>query len=259
LFNLNSVRIIICGAKNRLGCRCLIMHKKRDPIKKFLPVAGVAIIAVLLSAYFAISNARTIAFSGNGVRMTSYLNPEASPPSGDFRQYGDEGLGVGKFLVANRKLKDPHFVRTIVLLVNYSYRGAVGLIVNRPTKAKLNDMFPNVKGLQKVSDKLFFGGPVNMNQITMIIQSSSGPEESGKIFDHIYISNSLTLLEEMIEKKKPDQRFRLYAGYAGWGPGQLESEIARNDWRILKGNPDIIFNNAPDQMWQKLVPENMTI
>jgi putative transcriptional regulator len=235
----------------------LVMLRKRDVVNKF-PVIGIAIIAVLLSAYFALSNTRTDASPGNVVR-SSYMNPEALPPSGELRGDGPEGLTVGKFLVANKKLTDPHFARTIVLLLSYGYRGAVGLIVNRPTDAKLNHVLPNVKSLQKSTDKLFFGGPVNVNQITMIIQSSIKPEKSGKIFDHIYVSNSLGLLEQMIENKKPDQRYHLYAGYAGWGPGQLESEIARNDWRIIKGNPDIIFNNTPDQIWQKLVPQNMTI
>jgi len=233
------------------------MHKKRDLVNKLL-VISIPIIALLLSVYFAIPNANTAVSSGHAMRA-SYLNPEALPPSGDFHGYGDEGLSVGKLLVANEKLKDPRFARTVVLLVNYGYQGAVGLIVNRPTDTKLNHVLPNVKGIQKSGDKLYFGGPVGMNQITMLIQSTSKPEESGKIFDHIYASNSLTLLEQVIEKKKPDQKFRLYAGYAGWGPGQLEAEIARNDWRIFKGNPDIIFNNAPDQIWQKLVPQNMSI
>jgi len=241
-----------------LGCHGLTMYKKRDLINKLLPAVSIPIIAVLLLAYFAISNARTNASSANAVR-TSYLNPEAPPPAGDFHGYGDESLSAGKFLVANKKLRDPHFARTIVLLVSYSLRGAAGLIINRPTDAKVNQVLPNVKGLQKSTDKLFFGGPVSMHQVTMIIQSANKPEESTKVFDDIYVSDSLTLLEQMTEKKKPDQRFRLYAGYAGWGPGQLESEIGRNDWRIVKGNPDIIFNNAPDQMWHKLVPENMSI
>lgn len=234
------------------------MRKKKDFINKLLRVISILIIAILLSAYFAISNVNTPVSSGRAVSV-SYLPPEAPPSSGDFHRYGDESLSAGKLLVANEKLKDAHFARTIVLLLNYSYRGAAGLIINRPTDTKLYHVLPNVKGLQKSTDNLYFGGPVAMNQITMIIQSPGKPEESAKVFDHIYVSNSLTLLEEMIEKRKPDQKFRLYAGYAGWGPGQLESEIARNDWRILKGNPDILFNNAPDEIWQKLVPQNMSI
>lgn len=236
------------------------MYKKRDFINKLLPVVSIPIIAILLSAYFAISNINinTPVFPEHAVSV-SYLTPEAPPSSGNFHRYGDESLSAGKFLVASEKLKDPHFAKTIVLLVNYSYRGAAGLIINRPTDTKLHHVLPNVKGLQKVTDNLYLGGPVAMNRITMIVQSSGKPEKSDKVFDDIYISNSLTLLEQMIENRKPDQRFRLYAGYAGWGPGQLESEIAKNDWRILKGNPDILFNEAPDKIWQRLVPQNLNI
>jgi putative transcriptional regulator len=233
------------------------MHKRNDSIRKLLLI-GIPIIAVLVSVYFAISNADTPVPSRHALSV-SYSTPEAPPSSGDFHRYGDESLSVGKLLIANEKLKDPHFAKTIVLLVNYGYRGAVGIIVNRPTDTKLNHVLPNVKGLQKSTEKLYFGGPVAMNQITMLIQSPGKPEESGKIFDHVYASSSLTLLEKMVEKKKPDQKFRLYAGFAGWGPGQLESEIARNDWRIFKGNTNIIFNNAPREIWQKLVPQNMSI
>jgi putative transcriptional regulator len=234
-----------------------MMRKRIDFVHKLL-VISIPIIAVLLLTYFVVLGEGTTMTPGNALRA-SYLNPEVLPPSGEFHGYGYEGLAVGKLLVANERLKDPHFARTIVLLVNYGYRGAVGLIINRPTDTKLSHVLPNVKGIRKSSEKLYFGGPVGMNQITMLIQSASRPEEAGKIFDHIYASNSLTLLEQMVEKKRPDQKFRLYVGYAGWGPGQLESEIARNDWRIFKGNPDIIFNNAPDQIWQKLVPQNISI
>jgi putative transcriptional regulator len=242
-----------------LGYRGFKMYRERDFINKLLLVISISIIAILLSAYFTILDVNTPVSPEHAVSV-SYLIPEAPLSSGDFHRYGDESLSAGKLLVANEKLKDPHFARTIVLLVNYSYRGAAGLIINRTTDTKLHHILPNVKGLQKSTDNLYFGGPVAMNQITMIIQSPGNkPEESAKVFDHIYVSSSLTLLEQMIEKRKPDQRFRLYAGYAGWGPGQLESEIARNDWRILKGNPDILFNNAPDEIWQKLVPQNMSI
>jgi putative transcriptional regulator len=233
------------------------MYKKSNFIHNFLFIS-IPIIAVLLSAYFAISDAGNITTSGHTTR-SSYLNPEKLPPSGDFHGYVDEDLSIGKLLVANEKVRDPRFMRTVILLVNYGYRGAAGLIVNHPIDMKLSHVLPKVKGIGKSNEKLYFGGPVGMNQITMLIQSENEPEESGKIFDHIYGSKSLALLEQMIEKKKPDEKFRLYVGYAGWAPGQLESEIARGDWRILKGTPDIVFNNAPDQIWRKLVPQNMSI
>jgi putative transcriptional regulator len=230
--------------------------KKRQIANKLLLIISLLVIAVLLPAYFAISALNSPLSSRH---TATYLNPEVSLSGGDGHTYGGESLSAGKFLVANKKIKDPRFARTIVLLINYDRRGAAGLIINRPTGAKLNHVLPDAEQLSKVTDTLYFGGPVAMNQVTMVIQTSSKPEESIKVFDDIYVSSSLTLLEEMTANRKAGQRFRLYAGYAGWGPGQLEAEIARNDWRILEGNPDIVFSEAPDEIWQKLVPHHITI
>jgi putative transcriptional regulator len=228
------------------------MHRKKDFINKLPAVVGLSIIVIVLSAYFAIPNGNTLV-SPARIMPASYLTP---PPSRNFHTYEDKSLSAGKFLVASEKIKDPRFAKTIILLINYDYRGAVGLIINRPTETKLLHALPNVKGIQKATDNLYFGGPVAFDRITMIIQSPAKPEEAERLFDDIYISNSLNLLERIIEDRKPDQRFRFYSGYAGWRPGQLESEIARKDWIILKSDPDVLFDKAPDKIWQRLVPQN---
>ncbi len=194
------------------------MYIKKDLINKLPAVVSLSIIMLLLSAYFAIPNGNTLVSPERIVRA-SYLMP---PSLKDFHTYKDQSLSAGKFLVASEKISGPRFAKTVILLVNYDYRGAVGLIINRPTETKLLHVFPNVKGIQKATENLYFGGPVAFNQITMIIQSPRKPEASEQVFDDIYISKSPNLLERLIENRKPDQRFRFYSGYAGWGPGQLE-------------------------------------
>ena len=233
----------------------LTMHRNKNFLNKLLVVVSLSIIVILLSAYFAVPNCNT-QVSPERIASASYLSHEAPPSLRNFHRYRDQSLSAGKFLVASEKIRDPRFAKTIILLVKYGSQGAVGLIINRPTDARLSHVLPNVKGVQQATDSLYFGGPVALNLITMIVQSPSKPEESVKLFDDIYISDSLKLLERTIVNRKPDQRFRLYSGYAGWGPGQLESEIARNDWSILKSDPDILFDKAPDKIWQKLVPQN---
>ncbi len=229
-----------------------------DFINKLRAVVGLSIIVILLSAFFAISTGNTLVFPGRTM-SASYSTDETPPPLKNFHGYKDQSLSAGKFLVASEKIRDPRFANTVILLVNYDFRGTVGLIINRPTETKLSQVLPNVKGIEKAPDNLYLGGPVAFNQITMIIQSQCKPENSEKVFDDIYISKSITLLEQIIENQKPDQRFRLYIGYAGWGPGQLESEIARNDWLILKSDPDILFDKSPDKIWQRFVPQNISI
>jgi putative transcriptional regulator len=234
------------------------IKEHKDSINKLLAVVSLSIVVILLSAYFAIPNGNALVSPDHTVSAL-HLTHESPPALRNFHKNNDQSLSAGKFLVASEKVKDPHFAKTIILLVRYDSLGAVGLIINRPIEKRLLHVLPNVKGIQKALDNFYFGGPVASNQITMIIQSSSKPEESDKVFDDIYISKSLTLLEQIIENRKPDQRFRLYFGHAGWGPGQLESEIARNDWIILNGDPDSLFDKAPDKIWQRLVPKNMNI
>jgi putative transcriptional regulator len=230
----------------------------KDFINKFPAVIGLSIIVILLSAFFAISTGNTLVSPGHAV-SASYSTYEALTSLRNFHDYKDQSLSAGKFLVASEKIRDPRFANTVILLVQYDFRGTIGLIINRPTETKLSQVLPNVKGIEKAPDNLYFGGPVAFNRITLLIQSPGKPENSKNVFDDIYISNSLTLLEQIIENQKPDQRFRLYSGYAGWSPGQLETEIARNDWIILKGDPAILFDKSPDKIWQKFVPRNISI
>jgi putative transcriptional regulator len=229
----------------------------KDLINKLPLVVGLSIIILLLSAFFAISIGNTL--SPERAVSISHSPYEAPPSFRNFPGYKDQNLSAGKFLVANEKIKDPHFAKTVILLVKYDFQGAMGLIINRPTDTKLSQALPNVQGIQKSPDNLYFGGPVAFNRITMIIQSQGMPDNSEKVFNDIYISKSITLLEQIIEIQKPDQRFRIYIGYAGWGPGQLETEIARNDWNIMKIDPDILFDKSPDKIWQRFVPQNISI
>ena len=231
------------------------MHRKIYFIKRLLPIVNASISAILLLPFLTLSPVDT-PISAQSAASVAYPSPESPQMSG---RHTDERLSAGKLLVASERVKDKYFARAIVLLINYSDKGAVGLIINRPTETRLHALMPTVKGLQKATDKLYFGGPVSMSQITMVLQSKSKPDESEKVFDDVYISGSLTLLEQMSDNRTPGQRFRLYAGYAGWAPGQLEAEIARNDWKILKGDVDILFNKSPEEIWQRLVPQNMTI
>lgn len=235
--------------------RDLMMQRKRYFIYRLLPIVNISIITILLLPFLTLSPVDT-PVSAQSPESVSYLSPQILRHA---EKYADDRLSAGKLLVASEKIKDKNFAKTIVLLVRHSDKGAIGLIINRPTATRLHALLPTVRGLQNAPDKLYFGGPVSMSQITMVFQSSSKPEESMNVFDNIYISGSLPLLKQFSENRMPGQRFRLYAGYAGWAPGQLESEIARNDWKVLEGDANILFDKSPEEIWQRLSPQNMTI
>jgi putative transcriptional regulator len=163
------------------------------------------------------------------------------------------GLAKGKFLVARKQLRDPNFSETVVLLLEYDRNGALGLVINQPTEVKLSTVFPDIKGLQQRTDTVFIGGPVARRQLLLLIRTDNQPEESRHVFDDIYVSTSRVLLQRMIEKANAREKFRVYAGYAGWAPGQLDREVSRGDWHILQADAETVFDKAPSEIWPELI------
>ncbi len=174
-----------------------------------------------------------------------------TPPS--IRYKFDWEPAKGKFLVASERIRDSIFTETVIFLVDYSPRGAMGLIVNRPADTRPFQLFPEIKRLERMPDYIYIGGPVERNQLLMLIRSGTQTEGTQWIFDDIYISASRAVLERMVNAPGAGEEFRLYAGYAGWAPGQLEREIMRGDWHIIKGDAEVVFNNAPLELWQKIM------
>jgi putative AlgH/UPF0301 family transcriptional regulator len=139
----------------------------------------------------------------------------------------DRKLARGKFLVAARKLKDPKFFQTVVLLIRYDQNGAMGVIINQPTEMKLSKVFNEIKELHKRSDTIFLGGPVMRNQLMMLVRTVVRPEGSLRVFQNVYVASPFKLIEKIIKNEEKGERFRVYAGYAGWARGQLDRESKR--------------------------------
>jgi putative transcriptional regulator len=165
-----------------------------------------------------------------------------------------EELAKGKFLVASRQLQDPNFRETVVLLIEYGLNGAMGVVINRPSAVKLATVFPDIKELKQRNDTVYIGGPVAVNQILMLIRSPKAPEDATVITSEVYISSSWEVLERMMKKKATkEESFRLFAGYAGWAPSQLDFERTREDWYVLKADAEMVFSQNPSQIWPELI------
>jgi putative transcriptional regulator len=159
----------------------------------------------------------------------------------------------GKFLVAARKLIDPNFMQTVVLLIDYDQNGAMGVIINRPLEMKLSEVFKDIKELQKRADTVFSGGPVMRNQLLLLVRTDARPEGSLRVLQDVYVASQLKLIGQMIKNEEKGDRFRVYAGYAGWGRGQLDQEVKRGDWHILAADADTVFNKESSQIWPELI------
>ncbi len=165
----------------------------------------------------------------------------------------DLELSKGKFLIATNKLSDPRFQQTVVLLIHYARQGSMGLIVNHPTDAPVSEAIEDVPSLDKLHDPVFIGGPVDLSLISFLLLSHDPPEGALRIFDHLYYSNSKDVLEEQIDSLGSGKRMRVYAGYAGWGSGQLETEIMTGHWFVWHADSEIVFAPSPKKVWQEMI------
>lgn len=191
------------------------------------------------------------------------------------------------FLLAMPQILDPYFRHSVVLLVHHdAVEGSLGFIVNRPTELKLKDILEDLEipWQSEESPFAFFGGPVRPEVGTLLFldreqldregqdreQVERKPAGRGPVFGAgaaeghdgdegddpldrqicpgVSASQNVSDLEKL--EARPDGSFRLYLGYAGWGEGQLEHEILRNDWLIAPVLTDLIFSGSPDEAWR---------
>lgn len=162
----------------------------------------------------------------------------------------------GMFLIASRQLVDPNFSESVVLLLEYDAKGALGLIVNRPTGVQLTDLLPEVNELKERTDVVYVGGPVAKNRIVLLMRSQQHPADSGRVFANTYVSSSMETLKQAVALTRDGATFNAYVGYAGWGPGQLDGEVSRGDWHITPAEEAIVFDRASEDIWPELIEKN---
>ena len=159
----------------------------------------------------------------------------------------------GRLLVAQRQLQDPNFVKSVVLLLESDASGAVGVVVNRPSRIDLRKLLPDLEPGADHPEHLFLGGPVGRFQLLLLVRSSSPPAESLRVFADVYVTASREALQQALRAKDSSARYRLFAVYAGWAPGQLEAEIARGGWRLVDGDAERVFASDRGRVWDELM------
>ena len=156
-------------------------------------------------------------------------------------------------LLSMPQLQDPNFARTVVLLCDYGPEGAFGLVINRPTDVPASAMVrlePPVVGGNDMP--LWIGGPVEPQRGWILLSEEPPAAEFKFIREGLYLSTSQLLLREVLEAR-PAPRARVIAGYAGWGPGQLDDELAQSAWLMGDVDLDIVFDTEPGAMWEAAI------
>jgi putative transcriptional regulator len=152
-------------------------------------------------------------------------------------------------LVARAELPDPNFADSVVLVMNNLGPAPVGLIVNRPTRISVSQLFPDLKRLAQLPDKLYFGGPVAIESVWFLVRAATPPEHAIQACDGIYLSANRALLLRLLGRDKPMDGLRIFIGHSGWAPGQLEGEIAGGDWKLERAESETIFSGKSDHPW----------
>jgi len=159
---------------------------------------------------------------------------------------------VGTLLVASPALEGSGFSQSVVLLIQHDENGTMGLIINQPTQTSAVEMLPKLKSLQSYTGKLYIGGPVAPWGVIMLVQGDDAPENAYPVIEGIYSSGDQTLLQELSNAAAGDARVRLYAGHAGWLPGQLDAEILRGSWLVIPAKRELVFSKTPLELWESL-------
>ena len=152
-------------------------------------------------------------------------------------------------LVARPQLPDPNFADSVVLVMNNLGPGPLGVIVNRPTQIAVAELFPDLKRLALLHDKIYFGGPVEIRSVWFLIRAAKPPGHAIRACDGIYLSADRDLLLRLLGRDKPMDGLRIFIGHSGWTPAQLEGEISRGDWTVRRAESDAIFHGKSEHPW----------
>ncbi len=214
-------------------------------------VRGVRVMSLLLVLAGFVFGAVPAPFCTAGSRMQ---NGSTAPVALERR--GETRLSAGTFLVASRGMRDPRFLQSVILMVQHDRSGSAGIVINRPSEMRVEHLFPGRE--TKLGDErfVFQGGPVAMQDMIGLLRLHQGVAGAKRVFGSVYLTTSRHSLEQVIDRRLADDRFRVYAGYAGWASGQLEAEIAHGQWKVMPADAIHVFDTPPDEIWTDLMRDS---
>lgn len=157
----------------------------------------------------------------------------------------------GQLLLDGGKLNGSFFHRTVILLCQHDPEGAFGLVLNRSTDNKVGEMVVADLPEPLKSQTLYLGGPVQPTTLSFLHADAFIPEAN--VMPNLNLGHSLESLVELGESFSSTQQLRIFAGYAGWGPGQLEDEMRRKAWLVHPASIDVIFTADPPNLWRHVL------
>jgi putative transcriptional regulator len=174
------------------------------------------------------------------------------------RLHGGHGTGYktgidslrGQLLIAGATLPDPNFARTVVLICQHSEEGALGLVLNRRGELVIGDVAPELAELVGEEAVIDSGGPVQPDALLVLGEFEDASYAGLAIVGAVGLVGDGSEIADLVGVTR---RTRAFAGYAGWGPGQLDAELERDDWFVAPAGVDDIFDPDADELWRRVL------
>jgi putative transcriptional regulator len=156
----------------------------------------------------------------------------------------------GQLLIAGPPLLDPNFWRTVVLIIEHSAEGALGLVLNRASETTVGESVPQLEDLVDLEDQLFIGGPVQPSSVIVLAEFDDPTDAALLAFGDIGVLGTGAAPGELAAGVTQG---RAFVGHAGWGPGQLDSELERGDWILEPATREDAFTTDPRELWSTVL------
>jgi putative transcriptional regulator len=157
----------------------------------------------------------------------------------------------GKLILAGPMLKDPNFDRTVVLITEHTEEGAMGLVLNRPSDATIGDAVPDLAWVADSGDPVYVGGPVAPNGVIVLAEWADPGQAVVLVEDDLgFVPGDAEDPDALVAAIS---RVRVYAGHAGWGPGQLDAELAEEAWIVEAPRREELFSDDAEGLWAAIL------
>jgi putative transcriptional regulator len=156
----------------------------------------------------------------------------------------------GHLLIAGATLPDPNFARTVVLICQHSEEGALGLVLNRRGELVIGDVAPELAELTGAEAVIDSGGPVQPDALLVLGEFEDASFAGMPVIGRVGLMGEGLEIADLVTVTI---RARAFAGYAGWGPGQLDAELERDDWFIAPAGIDDIFDPDGEELWSRVL------
>ncbi|MCM5527473.1 YqgE/AlgH family protein [Parasegetibacter sp. NRK P23] len=155
---------------------------------------------------------------------------------------------TGTILIAEPFLKDPNFMRSVVLICEHQEEGSLGFVLNRHHQCTLDEVLPDMEGFRI---PVFYGGPVQMDTLHFLHTYPQDIPGSFEITDGIFWGGDINVAMDLLKAKAADPKnFRFFIGYSGWSGGQLNEELKENSWILGQASKRLVFNPETSAIWK---------